>query len=208
MRIALFGLILSLGVNAGTAQGTIRFDWNGNQNQVHGGFEVTPEELYGYTNWGSPVLLNSVSFTDFFGVTMSTTQNPYNIFGGYNSSGWFFEMALTDFSRGVVLHVSGHESMFQDYIAETDLGGIPLGWENGTWNHYWVPEPHTTALLILGLACLVATRKRRRGKCGKPTQNLNAAISQGAFTIRTRRLRPRLVPRQGLSWGSGGNRNP
>jgi hypothetical protein len=118
MRIALSSLLLSLGVNVGLAQGTIQFDWNGNQNQVHGGFQVTPYELYGYTNWGSPVLLNSVSLTDFFGVTMSTTQNPYNIFGGYDTSGWFFRIVLIDFARGVVLHLSGDESVGTDYIAE------------------------------------------------------------------------------------------
>jgi hypothetical protein len=101
-----------------------------------------------------------VSFTDFFGVTMSTTQNPYYVFGGYNSSGWFFDMALTDFGRGVVLHVGGHESMTLDRIVETDLGGMPLGVEWGTWSHYWVPEPHTTALFGLGLACLIVRRRR------------------------------------------------
>jgi hypothetical protein len=147
------------------AQGTFRFDWLGDQNQVQGGFNVTIDELYGSAAWGSPVLLNSLSFTDFFGVTMSASQNPYSIYGGDNSAGWFFDMALTDFSRGVVLHVSGHESMFQDYIAETDLAGMPLGWENGTWNYYLVPEPKTSALFRLGLACLMVRRRR----CSRPS---------------------------------------
>jgi hypothetical protein len=142
------------------AQGTFHFDWHGNQNQVQGGFNVTIDELYGSAPWGSPVLLKSLSFTDFFGVTMSPSQNPYSIYGGDNSAGWFFRMTLTDFGRGMVLHVSGDESMILDRIVETDLGGMPLGEEWGNWSCYSVPEPKTTALFGLGLACLMVRRRR------------------------------------------------
>ena len=160
MRTAICSLILGLGASLGFAQGTVRFDWHGNQNQVQGGFNVTLEELFGYTSWGSPVLLNSISFTDFFGTVMCIQNSSrYDVFGGVNSGGWFFDITLADYGRGVVLFVSGDEARIGDRIAETDLGGTPVGWENGTWNYYLTPEPDAAALLGLGLACLVL-RKR------------------------------------------------
>jgi hypothetical protein len=160
MRIALFGLLLSLGANLGVAQGTIRFDWNGNQNQVHGGFDVTVEELHGLTNWGSAVLLNSISYTDFYGVVMSPSQDFCYIWGTNNYQGWSFAIDLLDQARGVVLHTRGNQSGTANSIVETDLGGTTLLGETGTWNYYLVPEPNTTALFGVGLACLMVRRPR------------------------------------------------
>jgi hypothetical protein len=86
----------------GFGQGTVRFEWMGNQNQVLGGFDVTLDELFGYTNWGSPVLLNSITFTDFYGVVMSPSQDFWDIWGTYDYQGWSFAINLWDFNRGLV----------------------------------------------------------------------------------------------------------
>ena len=161
MRLLVLGLLLSLSVRLASGQGTVRFDWNGNQNQVQGGFDVTVDELHGSANWGSPVLLNSINFTDFYGVVMSPAHNPCDIWGTNNGQGWSFAIVLWDYNRGVDLHVMGNQSGTADFIAETDLGGMTLGWENGTWNYYLTPEPDATALLGLGLVCLILRTWRR-----------------------------------------------
>ena len=161
MRLPLITWLLwCLSTGAGLAQGTIRFDWNGNQNQVHGGFDVTWQEFYGYTTWGSPVLLNSITFTDFYGVVMSSSLDFCRVWGTNDWQGWSFAIDLLDSNRGVVLHARGTQGMTVNYIAETDLGGTPFGWENGTWNSYWVPEPDATALLGFGLVCLLVRKWR------------------------------------------------
>ena len=95
-------LLLSLSAGMGFGQGTVRFEWMGNQNQVLGGFDVTLDELFGYTNWGSPVLLNSITFTDFYGVVMSPSQDFWDIWGTYDYQGWSFAINLWDFNRGLV----------------------------------------------------------------------------------------------------------
>jgi hypothetical protein len=154
----------------GFGQGTIRFEWMGNQSQVHGGFDVTLDELFGYTNWGSPVLLNSITFTDFYGVVMSPRKDFCYVWGTNNYQGWSFEIDVLDSSRAVVLHTRGNQSGTADYIAETDLGGTTLGWENGTWRYYLVPEPNTTALFGLGLACLMV----RWWRCSRPSPQRGA----------------------------------
>ena len=129
MRLPLITWLLwCLSTGAGLAQGTIRFDWNGNQNQVHGGFDVTWQEFYGYTTWGSPVLLNSITFTDFYGVVMSPAQNPCDIWGRNDSQGWSFAIVLWDYNRGVDLHVMGNQwggaiSLLRPTWAERLSGG-------------------------------------------------------------------------------------
>jgi hypothetical protein len=166
MRLPVVGLILSLNATLGLAQGTVRFEWIGNQNQVQGSFDVTVDELHGYTNWGSPVLFNSISFTDFYGVVMSSDNDLCHVYGTNNwaaGRGWFFDIDLWDFNRAVVLHVQGDQEGTSDHIAETDLGGTILGWGNGNWNYYLVPEPDTTALLTLGLVCFIVRKWRRMG---------------------------------------------
>jgi hypothetical protein len=92
-------LLLSLSAGMGFGQGTVRFEWMGDQNQVHGGFDVIVEELHGLTNWGSAVLLNSITFTDFYGVVMSPSQDPCYIWGTNNYQGWSFEIDLLDLAE-------------------------------------------------------------------------------------------------------------
>jgi hypothetical protein len=65
-----------------------------------------------------------------------------------------------------VLQTRGNQSGTANYIDETDFGGKTLAWENGTWHYYLVPEPHTTALFGLGLACLMV--RWRRGPTPSP----------------------------------------
>jgi hypothetical protein len=169
--------LLSLSAGLAFGQGTVRFEWVGNQNQVHGGFDVTVEELHGLTNWGSTVLLNSIAYTDFYGVAMSPRQDFCEIWGTNDYQGWSFAINLWDFNRGLVLHTSGNQSGTADYIAETDLGGTTLAWENGTWHYYLVPEPNTPTLLGLGALCLALSRAKLFR--GKPP---NAPVSQPGVT--------------------------
>ncbi len=61
MRILTAILSLSLGANAALAQGTYHFEWHGSQNQIHGGFDITYQEMHSSgIRWGSQVLLDSL----------------------------------------------------------------------------------------------------------------------------------------------------
>ena len=152
IRVAI--LSLSLGANLALAQGTYHFEWHGSQ--IHGGFDTTWEEVnVPGIRWGSQVLLDSLSFTDFSGVVMNTKIDDYAIGGGVSGGpGWWgFVIALVDWSRNVELTTYGHA---QDYLGRFQEQVIPsqfFGDERGYWTVDFVPtpEPCTFGLVIMGL---------------------------------------------------------
>jgi hypothetical protein len=73
MQIKAIFLSLALSASLASAQGTYHFEWHGNQSEIHGGFDVTYDEVNALGKaWGSQLLLDSLSFTDFTGVLMNT----------------------------------------------------------------------------------------------------------------------------------------
>jgi hypothetical protein len=160
-------LVLGISANALQAQGTFHFEWHGSQNQIEGGFDTTwAEVMVPGTTWGSQLLLTSLSFSDFNGMVMSTAIDDYDISGGVSGSpgGWWFGVALVDWSRNVELTTYGdaqdHLGRFQEQIIPNQF----FGDERGYWTVDFVPAPEPSAPAILGLGLLVSWLIRRPAK--------------------------------------------
>jgi hypothetical protein len=167
MRIQAAIVALSLVSEVALAQGTFHFEWHGNQNQIHGGFDTTYQEvMVPGTSWGSQLLLDSLSFTDFNGVVMNTRVDSYNISGGVSpSAGWWHsDIALIDWSRNVELTTYGHAEDYLGRFQEQVIPGQFFGDERGYWTMDFVPspEPSTGALLVVGLLAWSARGSTRR----------------------------------------------